>query len=248
MKKFIKRILPKYLVVFLNDFRATFNNKKSYSQSGEDLIVQYILKNVKNKCDDISYLDIGANHPILLSNTYLFYKNNVNSYGVLVEPNSSLIPSIKRLRPKDTVLNVGVSPDGNEGLMKFYMSESHVLSTFSEEEKISYEKMGHEIVDEIDVKVVEINKLVEKYFNGRSLDVLSLDVEGLDLQILKQFDFNKKRPKIIIVETIIHRPLLEQSKNDDIISHLLSKDYFIYADTYINTIFVDKYFWVKGEI
>jgi hypothetical protein len=57
--------------------------KKSFSQSGEDLIVHFLLTwqlGIKN----ISYLDIGANDPFSCNNTYLFYKREFS--GVNVEP------------------------------------------------------------------------------------------------------------------------------------------------------------------
>ena len=59
---------------------------KSYSQSGEDLIIRFIFESLKILKPN--YLDIGAFKPFELSNTALFYENGCT--GVLVEPNPDL--------------------------------------------------------------------------------------------------------------------------------------------------------------
>ncbi|MDD1606885.1 MAG: FkbM family methyltransferase, partial [Methylococcaceae bacterium] len=74
-------------------------------------------------------------------------------------------------------------------------------------------------------------------------DFLSLDVEGLDLKILQSFNFVKWRPKVICVETITYSEKCDGKKIKDIEILLIEKGYFSYADTHINTIFVDKAIW-----
>ena len=57
------------------DFRRLKNDLKSacsYSQEGEDLILQRIFHNQK----DGFYIDVGAHHPFRFSNTALLYKKN----------------------------------------------------------------------------------------------------------------------------------------------------------------------------
>ena len=73
----------------LMDFRYT---RKSFSQFGEDLIIESALNIIKEK--NITYLDIGANHPFLISNTYYFYRNG--STGTLIEPDPTLYKDLKK--------------------------------------------------------------------------------------------------------------------------------------------------------
>ena len=247
MIKNITKILPKTLKETLGDLKFFFSFNKSYSQCGEDLIINFIFQHVMSEKKDITYLDIGANHPITLSTTYYFY-NKKSGGGLLIEPNPNLVKRLKKYRPNDTVLNVGISPNEHSCKMKFYLCEHHVLSTFSEDEKKQYEKMGHKIIGTQDIQTLNINNILNEYgYVKNGLDLLSLDVEGFDLKILKVFDFSLVRPKIIVAETILHRPHLEQSKNSELIDFLISKNYFIYADTYINTIFVDTDYWKSIE-
>src|SRR5687767_14108710 len=83
-------------------FRRT--GKVSYAQCGEDLIVDYVFTALG--VQGPTYLDIGANDPVSLSNTYLFYRRRCA--GVCVEPNPPLCEAFRRKRPRDHCLNVGV--------------------------------------------------------------------------------------------------------------------------------------------
>src|SRR5882672_2105162 len=73
-----------------------------YSQAGEDLIVETLLAAVvtKKPIRNMFYLEIGANHPIQASNTYLFYKHR-GAQGVLFEADPELILTLEKARPKD---------------------------------------------------------------------------------------------------------------------------------------------------
>ena len=51
----------------------------------------------------VFYVEIGANHPIQTSNTYLLYKK-YNGHGVLVDADAELIPTLEKVRPRDEVI------------------------------------------------------------------------------------------------------------------------------------------------
>jgi hypothetical protein len=57
--------------------------KKSYSQAGEDIIIDY-LTDVMHLGDNWTWLDIGTHHPRHASNTAMFYKKG--KHGINVEP------------------------------------------------------------------------------------------------------------------------------------------------------------------
>lgn len=220
-------------------FPVFFYHKKSFSQCGEDLIILDIF--TKKGVDKIKYVDIGANHPYRLSNTALFYlKNNKNKYGVIVEPNPSLYKILSRSRPNDIILNVGISASQKEEYLNFYLMEPDVLSTFSQNEAVEYEKLGHKIKDSIQVKCININSLFEHYFNDKEIDFLNVDIEGFDYEVLGSIDFKKYRPKVICVETVKYRKEFELKRDYEIIRLLESNGYVIYAQNFVNTIFVEN--------
>ena len=75
---------------------------ETYSQAGEDLVVQALLFGLVPRLapvQSIYYLDIGANHPVQTSNSYLLYKEH-NAHGVLFDADPDLIPALQRARPE----------------------------------------------------------------------------------------------------------------------------------------------------
>lgn len=213
--------------------------KKSYSQSGEDVIVDRILTLLRIK--NPTYLDIGANDPILINNTYLFYKKGFN--GINIEPDPFLFKKLKAKRQRDTNLNIGIGT--TNGRMTFYIMSSNTLSTFSKETALQYVSYGNQKIEsEISVDVVDVNEIVEKYFRPKP-NYVSLDVEGLDAEILKCFNFERHRPEVFCVETLTYTENNSESKLSEIIEYMNSMGYMVHSDTYINTIFVDSKSWKK---
>jgi glycosyltransferase involved in cell wall biosynthesis len=83
-KKVVKKTPLFKLYRYLRNKKYSWKPKISYSQCGEDIIIDFLLTWLKIK--NPTYLDIGANDPVKLSNTYYFYKKG--SRGVLIEPDS----------------------------------------------------------------------------------------------------------------------------------------------------------------
>jgi FkbM family methyltransferase len=216
--------------------KAYLNQKTSYSQCGEDLIVDFLLTWVL-KITNPTYLDIGAHHPFNLNNTYLFYKRGER--GVSIEPDPDLFLKIAKYRPYDVNINKGVGVTDGHQSTDFYIMSSRTLNTFSKTEAERMNKSGNIKIDSVKkIDLVHINEIIAQYFELRPLDFLSIDVEGWDLQILKSLDFNKCRPNVICVETIIFNEGRKIEKQQATIDFLLSKEYVVYADTSINSIFV----------
>ena len=211
--------------------------KKSYSQSGEDLIVRYIFDALK--IAKPSYLDIGAHHPTFLNNTQTFYENG--SSGVNIEPDPDLFSYINKVRLNDTNLNIGIAD--KKGVLDFYVMSAATLNTFSHDEARKAEGDKIKIDKIIKVPVLPVNDVLNEHFVDKTLDFLSLDVEGLDLLILQTFDFKRFRPKVICVETVTFSQERKGEKITDIENLLVEQGYFVYADTNINTIFIDKSIW-----
>jgi len=212
-------------------------SKNSYSQYGEDVLIEQALERLRIHKSDVYYLDIGSNHPFYLSNTYYFYKNG--GKGVCIEPDQLLYESFKKKRPRDSCLNVGVSIDDKK-FADFYLMTANVLNTFSLEEAEKISAMGtYKIKNSIRVPMQNINEIFENSLE-RMPHFVSLDVEGLDLKILETLDFKRYRPSIFCIETLSYAENGEQEKNKKIIDFMKAIKYSIFADTYVNTIFVDS--------
>ncbi|TAE70158.1 MAG: FkbM family methyltransferase [Bacteroidetes bacterium] len=208
----------------------------SYSQVGEDLIISFLFKMINREF--ISYLDIGANNPDINNNTYLFYQKG--SRGICIEPIPYLYNEIRKVRPHDICLNAAVSIDDSKST-DFYVLNDYSLSTLSKLEAENRIKDKQFFIKEIlKIPTININSIFKKYFNGKTPNLVSLDAEGVDLQILKTIDFQLYRPFVFCIETCSYNESHNKSKVKEIIDFMLLNNYFVYADTYINTIFVAK--------
>lgn len=233
---FIKYLQPSRYISYLRYLRSKAP-KVSYAQNGEDLIIDSALKNFH--ITNPSYLDIGTYHPVQSNNTYYFYKRG--SRGVCIEPNPDLFDVIKRKRPHDVCLNVGIGPKDAKGA-EYYVMTAKWLNTFKKEEADLYVAKGSQRIERvIAIPLVTMSSIMDTYFPG-GLDVLSIDTEGYDLEIVKSFDFKKYRPKIICVETLLQdknfSARFSNRKITEIRELVLAHGYFYYADTHINSIFV----------
>jgi FkbM family methyltransferase len=210
--------------------------KKSYSQCGEDLIIRFIFDQLK--ISRPTYLDIGAHHPTWLSNTYLFYRTG--SSGVCVEPDPDCFASIQRARKRDICLKVGIGTDDRK-YADFFIMTSRTLNTFSRKEaelSQNTRAFGEQKIEKIiQIPVRTVNDIMEEYLpNG--VNLISLDVEGLDFEIVRTFDFDRFRPEVFCIETLQPKDDGSLRKSERVADFMRANDYLIYADTYINTIFV----------
>lgn len=217
-------------------------SKLSFAQYGEDIIVQGIFDTLNLPTP--RYIDIGAHHPTNLSNTYLFYTKG--SSGVCIEPSPQLFARIAKDRPRDICLNVGIS-DTNHTSVPYYVLTAQTMNTFSKEDAEKtiaapavYGAQKIERIEHIDL--VPMNEILEKYFSKYG-DFISIDTEGFDEQIVTSIDFQTYRPKVVCIETIEQTSDSSFHKNTAIQTHMEQAGYFVYADTYVNTIFVDKAIW-----
>lgn len=216
--------------------------KKSYSQSGEDLIVKFIFELIG--VNQPSYIDIGAHHPFNLSNTAIFYENG--SKGINIEPDPQLFKEFVNYRKRDVNLNCGISD--KEGELTLNVLNASTLNTFSKAEAEKFvNENNFKIAKQLQVKVFRIHDILNKYWNGKFPDFMSLDAEGFDEVIIKSIDFEKSKPIVICLETMSYSENGTGEKNHQLIDYLKSKGYLVFADTYLNTIFLRKDRWIRNS-
>lgn len=245
MKKLLKKLIPYAFIEKVRSHKPFFmHQKSSFSQSGEDLILEHVFRALRVN-GNINYCDIGANMPWAISNTAKFYlKNDQNYIGVLVEPDPILSSILKCKRSKDKVVNCGIKPkDVEENALNFYMINPNTLNTFSKSEAEHYNELGYKIKEIRQIKVIDINTLLEENFSNQELHFLSIDVEGMDYDILSSLNFNLFRPICICIESINFVKTGTATKDRRILKLLEDNGYFEYAFTGINSIFIDVAKW-----
>jgi FkbM family methyltransferase len=207
--------------------------RTSYAQQGEDLVAKSIF--ASSGITKPSYIDIGAHHPTFNNNTYLFYRDG--GRGVLVEPNPVYAKLLREERPEDTVVEAGIGITGESQADYYVIRGDGQLNTFSKEQADELVRRGgpKTIVEVIKRPLVKVNDVLAKHFPAGP-DFFSIDVEGLDYEILKTLDFARFRPKVFCVET----SQLDGSVHQGILELLVSKDYAVRGGSHVNTVFVDQ--------
>lgn len=231
--------------IFNHSNQDTIFAQNGFAQYGEDLILDTALQVLQNRkiISDITYIDIGANHPKRISNTYWLYKRGHS--GVIIEPNRHLAALHKKHRPRDIVLEMGVTNTPTPAVIPFYQFEERAdgLSSFSQAsitEAIEKTQIPFQY-DIIPTPVDNINNIAEKYIGNKMLFLANIDVEGLDFEIISDLDFQKFRPIFFIIETAdLTQSTFLGRKNDKCTRLLQQHGYTVYADTYVNTILIDK--------
>jgi len=195
--------------------------KRSFAQSGEDIIADIELGKKKKGI----YIDVGAFHPKVFSNTYLFYKRGWS--GVVIEPRPEAREEFAKVRPRDKFVGMGVA--GKKDVREFMQFIDGATSTFSKiQASKNIKEAGRKMKRKINVAVMSLaDILASNGMEGKQIDLLSVDVEGMDLEVLRSNDWKKWRPKIVIVEDLE----FDFEKEGKIVKYLRSLGYRLVAKT-----------------
>lgn len=198
--------------------------RRSYSQEGEDMIYRSFFENRKRYKG--FYIDVGAHHPYRFSNTLHFYQNGWR--GINIEPTPGSMRLFKLLRRKDVNLNVGISK--KEGYLPFYCFNEPALNSFAKEvsQHIAVNTKYH-ITSVIEVKTMPLSVVLDHYLPaGQTIDFLTIDAEGFDLEVLQSNNWSKYIPRFIMVETGM---LIENLGGSEIYNFLTALNYELVAKT-----------------
>jgi FkbM family methyltransferase len=204
---------------------------ESYSQCYEDVILDSMLRayvKTNGAPAGITFVEIGANHPVCTSSSFLF-RNKYKMKTILVEANPKLIPALKQFRPLDEVIHAAVI-NHDAPTVDFYVSENNETSSLDDRFVIT---RTPGIQEKITVPTIRADEILDRV-DPEATVLLSVDVEGLDLQILQDIDFTKHRPIFIIVEPSED---YQPGSTVAIIDFLISKNYNLVAETDVNLIF-----------
>lgn len=219
MLKYIKQQLLKYLPL------SYFEYAKSYSQEGEDMILKAIYEQRKNYKG--FFVDVGAHHPVRFSNTRYFYKRGWR--GINIEPTPTAIRGFRMLRSRDINLNIGVGP--TKGELKFYCFNEPALNSFSKEvsERIDKKQSKYKIIKELNIQVLPLSEVFDTYLpENTKIDFMTIDVEGLDYQVLLSNNWDKYKPDILLVEENVN---VDNINDSPIYNFLKEKGYRFFAKT-----------------
>ena len=162
------------------------NIRLSFSQFGEDLLLEHLLP------PKGFYVDVGAYHPVTFSNTWLFSRNGWR--GIVVEPNAGMARLHRRRRPWDIVVESAVGR--GEGTVRYF----HHPQANNNRILRPKERPGSE-AKVTRVRVTTLGKILQEFLpQGQSVDLLCVDCEGMDAEVLRGNDWRLAKPRVICVE------------------------------------------------
>ena len=168
----------------------------TYSQHGEDAhLLNELIRAGGGNLGNMFYVDIGASHPTRLSNTYLLYRHGAK--GIVIEPNMELLRQHKFFRKRDIHLPIGCGSTACLG--RFHVAATPVLSSFCEKEIQGGKIRGMKVLREEYVPILPLDAVMLEFPYTR-IDVLSIDTEGLDLEVLKGARETLKHTMLLVVE------------------------------------------------
>lgn len=228
IKKIIKYIIPNSLVNYWRYRILDGYALRSYSQEGEDMILRRIFE---NKSDGF-YIDVGAHHPKRFSNTFFFYKKGWRGINIDAMPDS--MRSFRKERPRDISIEVPISAESKT--MTYYIFNEPALNGFdarlSKEREV--ENSNYKVIQTVNLKTRRIDEVLNEYLPpGQVIDFLSIDVEGLDFEVLQSNDWAKYKPEVILVEVL--GSSLASIADSEITEFLSEHDYVLYAKS-VNTV------------
>ena len=229
--------MPKSAIKFFINFKKNYLDGyaiKSYSQEGEDMILRRMFESQTKGF----YVDVGAHHPKRFSNTYFFYKKGWCGINVDAMPGS--MKSFDKIRPRDVNIEKPIS-SRNQVLTYFAFNEP-ALNGFSKE--ISEDRDGlnnYRIEFTKDIETYTLEEILDNNLSpNEKIDFLSVDVEGLDFDVIKSINLKKYRPRVILVEIL--GTSLSDLQKDPIYTFLTNEDYVLYAKAVNTVVFKSKAF------
>lgn len=205
----------------------------SFAQEGEDKILE---KYFGEHTNTGFFIDVGANHPHKFSNTFKLYLKGWR--GINIDANPGTKKLFDELRPLDINIETGISKI--PGQLDYHIFEHSLFNTFDKETALAHTK-------EFDVKITAVVNLptrplaeVLDALNMQlpKIDFLTIDVEGLDLEILESNNWDKYRPEVILIEVL--NTDLENLQGNAVYNYLHKLGYRLFAKTYNTMFFTNK--------
>jgi FkbM family methyltransferase len=162
-----------------------------YSRNLEDVMLCRALAGVAEG----SFLDVGAGHPVYDSNTYALYQRGWR--GIALEPIEEAATLWQKERPEDLLIAMAAAAEPGETTLHL-MPHATQISTLDASQAADWQREGYQI-EPRRVPVTTLNEVLDRFQEGE-LHLMSVDVEGLEREVLAGLDLARYRPWIIVIE------------------------------------------------
>jgi FkbM family methyltransferase len=164
----------------------TSTEMRSYSQFREDIQIWDCL----GRRRDGFFVEVGANHPVRLSQSYFFELQGWR--GLLVEPLGEKCSLLRAQRPGSQVVEAAAGAPEQKGRGRLVVATDDLLSGLREKPWVT-------VAERRTVEIRTLDDILAEAGNPH-IDFLSIDVEGTELDVLRGLDLRRHRPRILLVE------------------------------------------------
>ena len=200
-----------------------------FGQEGEDILLTRVFGNKTNGF----FVDVGAHHPTRFSNTYMLSLNGWS--GINIDANQHSINQFELTRSRD--INICRSIGVNDVSRKYFCFAESALNTFDEEIAQMYVRNGHKIDRIESLKTTGLGVLLDANVKpGILIDLLNIDVEGLELEVIRSNDWSKYAPVVVVVEIL--NVTVEQAIEHEVTRTIQTYGYVLSSKLFNSCIYV----------
>lgn len=226
----VVRLTREVLITVSLTRAVTLAVERSYSGEGEDMILKLLFDTAGADRRGF-YVDVGAHDPHRFSNTHLFYRRGWRGINIDATPGSMRL--FNKYRPGDVNIESGVGTAATT--MQFYVFNEPAVNSFDAQLSRERHDAGpHRIEKVIDVPVAPLKDLIHGRIPSGVPSFLTVDVEGVDLDVLQSNDWGAFRPDYVLAEC--YGATIEGAARSPISTFLASVGYEFVAKT-VNTSF-----------
>jgi FkbM family methyltransferase len=155
----------------------------------EQLLVRLFFENV----GEGYFVEVGANDPVHSSQTWHLEQRGWR--GILIEPIAELCENLRSSRVGSIIVEAACGAPEHRGQVQFYIADGFSRSTLKTNAvslNVSFKRTDF-------VNLRTLDDILED-IDPPTIDFVSIDVEGLQLDVLRGFSLHKYRPQLLLVE------------------------------------------------
>lgn len=164
----------------------------SWSQDGEDFVFDELFPATG------FYVDVGAHHPDRYSVTRKLYDKGWRGINIDFSPDFDGL--FGRRRPRDINVSALVGRERTETFWRFHEA---TLSTLDADRARQLVDLSWELQSQESVTVRPLSRILEEHGVVGSIDLLSVDVEGEDLEVIRSLDWSRWLVERCLVEIVL---------------------------------------------
>ncbi len=171
---------------------ADFGNKIVFNFKNPPDDEQELVRRFFNNKGSGFYVDVGANDPIVQSQTYHLEQTGWD--GLLIEPLASYCEALRKARKGKVVQYACSAPENENQVLKLLVAGGH--STLNE----TPIALGTESNEYAEVTCKTLDTILNENHVRPGFDFISIDIEGHEMEMFKGFTLGKWKPALVLLE------------------------------------------------